>query len=78
LNAGIFEESLSMILISLMLAATPTPAVKPEAVSGSESARPRPAPSAKRSKRLIELEAAVNSLPLAAAEPGRTPGPEGL
>jgi hypothetical protein len=67
-----------MLLISLMLAATAQPAVKPDVVQRREASRARPAPSAIRSKRLIELEAAVNSLPLAAAEPGHGPGPKGM
>ncbi|HYJ84200.1 MAG TPA: hypothetical protein VEW26_15310 [Allosphingosinicella sp.] len=68
-----------MILISLMLAAAPTSAVKPDIVPRREASRARPAPSAMRSKRLIELEAAVKSLPLAAAEEqGHGPGPKGM
>lgn len=57
-----------MLLISLMLAAAPTSAAKPDIVQRREASRARPASSVNRSKRLIELEAAVNSLPLAAAD----------
>jgi hypothetical protein len=67
-----------MILISLMLAATPAPAVKPDAATRREAPRPRPARPAARSKRLIELEAAVRALEPSPAEPGRNPGPQGL
>lgn len=67
-----------MFLISLMLAATPQPAVRPDVVQRREPVRSRRAPSrAARSKRLIELEATVRSLPLAADERGQG-GPEGL
>ena len=67
-----------MILISLLFAAaTTSPAVKPDNVPRRE-ARDRPAPSVKPSKRLIDLEAAVRSLPLAAAEPSHGPGPKGM
>jgi hypothetical protein len=61
-----------------MLAAAPTPAVKPDVVQRRQTSRPRPAASAIRSKRLIELEAAVRSLPLAAVEQGHGPGPKGM
>jgi hypothetical protein len=67
-----------MLLISLMLAATPTPAVKPDIVQRREASRARPASSTLRSKRLIELEAAVKSLPLAAAEQAQGLGPKGM
>lgn len=67
-----------MFLISLMLAATPPTAVKPDVVQRREARRPRPASPAARSKRLIELEAAVRSLPLASAEPARDSGPHGM
>ena len=67
-----------MFLISLMLAAAPTSAVKPDVAPVREASRPRPASSAIRSKRLIELEAAVRSLPLAAAERGQRAGPKGM
>jgi len=67
-----------MFLISLMLAAAPTSVVKPDIVPRREASRPRPASSASRSRRLIELEAAVRSLPLAAAEQGHGPGPKGM
>jgi len=68
-----------MLLISLMLAAAPTSAVKPGIAPRREVARPRAAPSVNRSKRLIELEAVVRSLPLAAADkPDRGSGPTGL
>jgi hypothetical protein len=67
-----------MLLISLMLAAAPTPAVKPGIVQRREASRARPASSINRSKRLIELEAAVRSLPLAAAEQGHGAGPKGM
>ena len=66
-----------MFLISLMLAATSQPAVKPDVVQRREASRPRPASTPVRSKRLLELEATVKSLPLAADERGRG-GPEGL
>ena len=68
-----------MLLISLMLAAAPTSAIKPEMIRHREASRPRAASSVTRSKRLIELEAAVGSLPLAAAdEQGHGPGPKGM
>jgi len=67
-----------MLLISLMLATAPTSAVKPDIVQRREASRARPASSAIRSKRLIELEAAVRSLPLAAAEQGKDAGPKGM
>jgi hypothetical protein len=67
-----------MFLISLMLAAATPPAVEPEVVQRREAPRPRPASSPVRSKRLIELEATVAALPLAAAEQGRSSGPEGM
>lgn len=67
-----------MILISLLLAATPTPALKPDAGRRREAVRTDIARGATRSKRLIELEAAVRSLPLAAAEPDREAGPKGM
>jgi hypothetical protein len=67
-----------MLLISLMLAAAPTSAVKPDVVQRREASRARPAPSTIRSRRLIELEATVRSLPLAAAEQGHGPGPKGM
>lgn len=66
-----------MFLISLALAATTPPAVKPPVVQRREAPRPRPASTPVRSKRLIELEAVVNSLPPSADEQGRG-GPEGL
>jgi hypothetical protein len=66
-----------MLLISLMLAATPAPTVKPDIAHRSEAPRPRRASSALRSKRLVELEAAVRSLPLG-ADPGRDSGPQGM
>ena len=67
-----------MLLISFMLAATPAPAVKPEAGVRREAPRARPARAAARSKRLIELEAAVRSLSSAAAEARTGSGPQGL
>ena len=67
-----------MLLISLMLAAAPSPAVRPDVVPRREASRARPAASAIRSKRLIELEAAVRSLPLAAAERDHGAGPKGM
>jgi hypothetical protein len=67
-----------MLLISLMLAAAPAPAVKPDTVQRREASHLRPASSASRSKRLIELEAAVKSLPLAAAEPNEGTGAKGM
>jgi hypothetical protein len=68
-----------MLLISLMLAAAPTSAVKPDIVQRREASRARPATAFNRSKRLIELEAAVHSLPLASAdEQGYASGPKGM
>ena len=68
-----------MLLISLMLAAAPTPAVRPGIVQRREASRARPASSINRSKRLIELEAAVKSLPLASAdEQAHGAGPKGM
>ena len=68
-----------MLLISLMLAAAPMSAVKPDIVQRRQASRPRTASSINRSKRLIELEATVRSLPLAAAdEQGHGPGPKGM
>jgi hypothetical protein len=67
-----------MLLISLMLAAAPTATLKPDIVQRREASRERPASSARRSQRLIELEAAVRSLPLASAEPGHGAGPKGM
>ena len=67
-----------MLLISLMLAAAPTPAVKPEIRPRREVVRSRAAAAATRSKRLIELEATVKSLPLAANEQGHRAGPKGM
>lgn len=67
-----------MILISLMLAAAPPPAVKPAGAIPRKVVPSRPAPRAMRSKRLLELEAVVRSLPSPAPEPARSAGPEGL
>ncbi|HEX9946354.1 MAG TPA: hypothetical protein VGA98_02330 [Allosphingosinicella sp.] len=68
-----------MLLISLMLAAAPTSATKPNIVPRREASRARPAASMDRSKRLIELEAAVKSLPLAAADKqDQRSGPTGM
>lgn len=68
-----------MLLISLMLAAAPNIAVKPDIVQRREASRARPASSVNRSKRLIELEAAVKSLPLAAADKqDQGSGPKGM
>lgn len=67
-----------MLLISLMLAAAPTSAVKPEIAARREASRERSSSPEPRSRRLAELEAAVNSLPLAAAERGHGPGPKGM
>lgn len=67
-----------MLLISLMLAAATAPDVKPPAIQRREAPHRPAAASTVRSKRLIELEAAVNSLPLAAAGQGRGPGPMGM
>jgi hypothetical protein len=67
-----------MILISLMLAAAPAPAIRPDEVQRRQMALPHPAARASRSKRLIELEAAVKSLPLAAAGHGQGSGPKGM
>lgn len=66
-----------MFLISLALAATTPPAVRPEIVQ-RRAPRPRPAAAApKRSKRLIELEATVEALTPADDQQGQG-GPEGL
>ena len=67
-----------MLLISLMLAAAATPAVKPPPVLRREAVRPRATGAAARSKRLIELEAAVRSLSLSAADPAHGAGPKGM
>ena len=69
-----------MYLISLMLAAASTSAVKPEIAPRREVARPRAAAaSTRKSKRLIELEATVKSLPLAAAaKQEQRSGPTGM
>jgi hypothetical protein len=68
-----------MLLVSLMLAAAPTSVVKPDIVQRRTASRARPAPSVNRSKRLIELEAAVRSLPLAAADKqDQDSGPKGM
>lgn len=68
-----------MLLISLMLAAAPTSAVKPDIVQRREASRARPASSVNRSKRLVELEAAVKSLPFAAADKqDQRSGPTGM
>jgi hypothetical protein len=67
-----------MLLISLMLAASPTPAIKPDLVQRREASRARPASSINRSKRLIELEAAVKSLPVVVAEQDQDLGPKGM
>ena len=67
-----------MLLISLMLAAAPPPATRPETVVRRKAARVSEAAGAARSKRLIELEAAVASLPLTDPDPGREQGPRGL
>jgi hypothetical protein len=68
-----------MLLISLMLAAAPTSAIKPDIVQRREASRVRPASSDIRSRRLIELEAAVKSLPLASADEQRHgAGPKGM
>jgi hypothetical protein len=73
------QENAVMLLISLMLAAAPTSAVKPQMIQRRHASRPRAASSIARSKRLIELEATVRSLPLAAAdEQGHGPGPKGM
>jgi hypothetical protein len=71
-------ENAAMLLISLMLAAAPTSATKTDILHRREASRPVAASSAIRSKRLIELEATVRSLPLAAAEQGHGPGPKGM
>jgi hypothetical protein len=67
-----------MILISLMLAAAPTPLIRPDDAQRRHSARARPSAPAVRSKRLIELEATVKSLPMASAEQGHGGGPQGM
>jgi hypothetical protein len=67
-----------MILISLMLAATPAPALRPDQVPRRQIARSHPAARATRSQRLTELEAAVRSLAPAAAEQVRDVGPKGM
>lgn len=67
-----------MIVISLILAATPTPLLKPQIGDRREVVRTRVERRAGRSKRLIELEAAVRSLPVASVETGRETGPSGM
>ena len=67
-----------MILISLMLAATTPPVLKPDSAAPRKAVPARHARPVTRSKRLIELEAVVKSLPLAAAEQGHGSGPQGL
>jgi hypothetical protein len=70
-----------MILISLMLAVTPPPIVKPDGASPRKALPSRRAHAVTRSKRLIELEAVVRSLSSSAPESGGsagTTGPEGL
>ena len=67
-----------MILISLMLAATSPPAVKPDSANAPKAVPARRARPVTRSKRLIELEAVVRSLSMQAPEPARSAGPEGL
>ncbi|MFL6846692.1 MAG: hypothetical protein ACJ8ER_17640 [Allosphingosinicella sp.] len=52
-------------------------AVKPD-TPRRETSRDRPTSSASRSKRLIELEAAVRSLPIATAERDSDAGPQGM
>jgi hypothetical protein len=67
-----------MILISLMLGMTPPPIVRPDDGYGRRVVRPNASARVIRSKRLIELEALVKSLPAAAAEPSQGAGPQGL
>jgi hypothetical protein len=67
-----------MILISLMLAATPTPPTGPDDARRRQAPRPGPAAGATRSKRLIELEETIKSLPVAVAEPRQDADPQGL
>lgn len=67
-----------MLLISLMLAATPTPAIEPTAAPRRDTERPSRPSSAVRSKRLIELEAVVQALSSPPPKPARGAGPEGL
>ncbi|HYW15986.1 MAG TPA: hypothetical protein VE891_07515 [Allosphingosinicella sp.] len=69
----------AMLLISLMLAAAPTSAVKPDIVQRRAASRARPGASINRSKRLVELEAVVRSLPLASADKqDQDSGPKGM
>ena len=67
-----------MILISLMLAATPAPAARPDPIQRRAPVRPVATSRATRSKRLIELEATVRSLRVSHPEPAQGSGPEGL
>ncbi|HLL31095.1 MAG TPA: hypothetical protein VK403_08880 [Allosphingosinicella sp.] len=69
-----------MFLVSLMLAAASTSAVKPEIAPRRDVARPgAAAASGRRSKRLVEFEAAVKSLPPAAADrQDQDSGPKGM
>jgi hypothetical protein len=78
LSRGNHEERFWMILISLMLAATTPPAVKPDSASPGKAVPARRARVVTRSKRLIELEAVVRSLGPSPAERVRGAGPEGL
>jgi hypothetical protein len=67
-----------MILISLMLAVTAAPALRPDQVPRRQTARSHRAARATHSQRLTELEAAVRSLPPAAPEQGQDVGPKGM
>jgi hypothetical protein len=66
-----------MILISLMLASTPAPAVKPAPIPRQAAARAAPARAAVRARRLRDLEAAVNALPSRAVAESEA-GPKGM
>jgi hypothetical protein len=72
------REEAYMILMSLMLAATATPLLKPGVGERREAVRPDAERRSARSRRLIELEAAVRSLPMASAETERDTGPSGM
>lgn len=67
-----------MILISLMLAATQPPAAGAEVVQRREPVRMRPNRASARSKRVVELEAAVRSVSYRNAETRHARGPKGM
>ncbi|HEX6376841.1 MAG TPA: hypothetical protein VFZ91_14110 [Allosphingosinicella sp.] len=67
-----------MLLIPLMLATTPAPAVEPAVVQRPEAARSHPTRPVIRSQRLVELEAAVRSLSRSTAQPRHGAGPQDM